>query len=232
MPSGIPRSIEIALAAVALGVMSPALLIAAGFIALTSGFPILFVQHRVGRDGRAFRMYKLRTMRLSTAGPQVTSRDDDRITPVGRVLRKMKIDELPAFWNVLRGDLSLVGPRPEVPRYVDLANPLWREVLRARPGLTDPVTLTLRNEEDLLASIDGNPEEFYRRHIQPFKLSGYLEYLRNRTWRGDLRVLSATARAVVRPSAAPPPTVSEMEEAVTPEGALSGAGRAILSRSL
>ncbi len=133
----------------------------------------------------------------------VTARGDDRVTPVGRFLRRTKLDELPELWNVLKGDMALVGPRPEVPELVDLTDPLWVEVLEARPGLTDPVTVGLRNEELLMAGVEGDRDRFYREVLQPRKLRGYADYLRNRNWRSDLGVLGATAVAILRPGSGP-----------------------------
>ncbi len=112
---------------------------------------------------------------------------------------------------MVRGDLSLVGPRPEVPKYVNLENPLWRKVLEVRPGITDPVTLRLRNEEELLASCEGDPEKFYLNTLQPYKLLGYEQYLRQRTWQSDVRVLLNTVFAVVFPAKAPPPGLGEIQ---------------------
>ena len=129
------------------------------------------------------------------------------MTPVGKLLRKTKLDELPELWNVLKGDMSLVGPRPEVPRYVDLASPAWRLVLEARPGITDPVTMILRNEEALLAKVEGDRELFYLETLQPFKLEGYAEYLRGRNWWTDVKVLWKTFVVVLLPGKALPPTL-------------------------
>jgi lipopolysaccharide/colanic/teichoic acid biosynthesis glycosyltransferase len=143
-------------------------------------------------------------------GPQVTAGDDDRRTAVGKLLRATKLDELPELWNVLVGDMSFVGPRPEVPKYVDLGNPAWRAVLRARPGLTDPVTLRMRNEEELLARVEGDREAYYLRRLQPYKLRGYQEYLERRSFLGDVAVLWKTAVAVALPHRAPPPRPHEI----------------------
>ena len=162
---------------------------------------MLFRQQRVGRKGKNFTLYKFRTMREGCVGPQVTAKGDARITPIGKILRKTKLDEFPEFWNVLKGDLSLVGPRPEVPRYVDLNNQRWQLVLEARPGITDPVTLTLRNEEAILADAKEEHERFYLETLQPLKLQGYLQYLSQRTWRSDLRVLGQTCLIVLFPGA-------------------------------
>ena len=172
--SGIPRVGEAVAALAALLVLSPLICAAALAVAISSRGPVLFRQRRMGRSGREFLLYKLRTMRVQTAaaGPQVTARDDERVTRVGKFLRRTKLDELPELWNVFKGDMSLIGPRPEVPRYVDLSNPQWRLVLEARPGLTDPVTLRLRQEEVLLARVEGDREQFYLKTLQPFKLRG------------------------------------------------------------
>src|SRR5258706_15583075 len=196
---GLPRWSEAVLSF--FGLVLPAAFIAlTGLaIALSSGTPILFSQRRVGQHGRIFELYKLRTMKPSTDGPQVTSGNDARITRLGRFLRHAKLDELPTLWNVLRGDMSLVGPRPEVPRFVDLADPIWQRVLSARPGITDPVTLVLRSEADLLARIEGDTERYYVQQLQPAKLKGYVAYLDERTWRSDLQVLFRTIAAVVVP---------------------------------
>jgi lipopolysaccharide/colanic/teichoic acid biosynthesis glycosyltransferase len=206
---GLPRAVEAAAAAVGLAVAAPFLVLAAAAIVATTGDSPLFRQRRVGRNGRPFRLVKLRTMRRA-AGAEVTARGDERVTRVGRLLRRTKVDELPELWNVLRGEMAFVGPRPEVPRYVDPGDASWRAVLAARPGLTDPVTLRLRNEEELLAGVPGDREAFYRAHLQPWKLRGYTEYLSRRTWRTDLAVLRDTVRAVVRPATAPPPTVDDI----------------------
>src|SRR5437016_5417268 len=140
---GLPRSVDLAAALVGLLLTSPLLLLSALLVGLTSSGGILFRQRRVGQFGRPFDLYKLRTMRPSNRGPQVTSGDDSRITRAGRFLRKTKLDELPTLWNVLKGDMALVGPRPEVPRYVKLDDPFWQLVLATRPGITDPVTVSL-----------------------------------------------------------------------------------------
>lgn len=193
---GLPRAIEAGLACLGLALSSPILLAAAGLVAATSPGPVLFKQQRVGLNGRPFTLLKLRTMKVAPEGSQLTASGDARITAVGRWLRRFKLDEIPQLWNVVRGDMSLVGPRPEVPRYVD-DGPLWRQVLSARPGLTDPVTLRLRDEEALLAGVD-DPESFYRERLLPWKLRGYLDYLQRRSWATDLGVLGATALAVLR----------------------------------
>lgn len=189
----------------ALVVLTPVFVALALGVRLSSSGPVLFRQVRVGRGGKSFTMLKFRTMRVGGRGPQITTAGDDRITRFGGVLRKTKLDELPELWNVLRGDMSIVGPRPEVPSYVDLRDPAWREVLRSRPGITDPVTVSLRSEEDVLASAGGDWESFYRSVLLPYKLEGYLNYLRGRTLGSDLRVLCRTIVAICAPGTVPTP---------------------------
>ena len=207
---GIPRGFEALLALFGLALSTPIFSIAAVAVAFSSPGPILFRQQRIGRGGQAFTLYKLRTMFHRSEGSEVTASGDPRVTTLGRVLRKLKVDEIPQLWNVLVGDMSLVGPRPEVPSYVNLDDPLWREVLSARPGLTDPVTLRLRNEEELLAKVQGDRAVFYRECLQPYKLHGYRKYLSNRSWRSDLLVLSSTLLSVLLPDRTPPPSLQDI----------------------
>jgi lipopolysaccharide/colanic/teichoic acid biosynthesis glycosyltransferase len=196
---GIPRPIEATIGFVGLLICSPVLLLMIVLTRLTSRGPAIFHQVRVGQGGRPFTLYKLRTMRTSGDGPQVTARGDARITWLGAILRKTKLDELPELWNVVRGDMSLVGPRPEVPRYVDLNNPDWRSALSVRPGVTDPVTMRLRDEEALMARVEGDREGFYLNSLQPLKIRGYLAYLSRRTWLTDVQVLFSTVLVVIAP---------------------------------
>lgn len=188
--------LETLIAVSALVLMMPLLLIIALVVALSSRGPIVFRQVRVGRLGREFTMLKFRTMRVNDERLQVTASGDDRVTAVGRVLRRLKLDELPELWNVVRGDLALVGHRPEVPRYVDPEDSEWRRVLEERPGITHPVTLRLADEERLIAAAGGDAEGFYTGQLVPFKLRGYIEYQDVRTAWTDARVLVATAAAM------------------------------------
>jgi lipopolysaccharide/colanic/teichoic acid biosynthesis glycosyltransferase len=201
---GLPRWIDATIASLGLILTAPLVALCGLAIAVTSGFPIMFRQTRVGRNGSNFELYKLRTMKSSTSGPQITSGNDSRITRLGRFLRHTKLDELPTLWNVLRGDMSLVGPRPEVPRFVNPADPIWQKVLSVRPGITDPVTLHLRSEAELLARIEGDTEQYYVNELQPAKLKGYVAYLETRSWRSDLRVILQTFAAVVVPGEVSP----------------------------
>jgi lipopolysaccharide/colanic/teichoic acid biosynthesis glycosyltransferase len=202
--SGLPRGFEVVVSLLGLVLLFPLIAVSAALVVLTSRGGVMFRQQRVGRHGKMFVLYKLRTMRFENRGPLVTSRDDARITPVGRILRQTKLDELPSLWNVLKGDMALVGPRPEVSRYVKLEDSMWQAVLRVKPGITDPVTLQLRNEEELLAQVKGDRETYYASELLPLKLKGYVAYLKERNWRTDLEVLIQTVVAVVGMRSVPP----------------------------
>ncbi len=196
------RTAETVAACAALTVVFPLLCACALLIRFSMGAGVFFRQKRVGRGGRIFTLYKFRTMRESAGGLGITAANDDRITPVGKILRRSKLDELPQLFNVLRGEMSFVGPRPEIPQLVDLDDARWREVLKARPGMTDPVTLEFRSEEKLLAQAEDKIE-FYRQIIQPYKLEGYLKYLRTKNRLTDWQVVFRTAKCVVFPALSP-----------------------------
>ncbi len=211
---GLPRAVDATLALVGLVALSPLLLAAMAAVRLSSRGPVLFRQQRVGRGGRPFTLVKLRTMRHRAAGPGVTAGDDPRVTAVGRVLRLLKLDELPELLNVLRGDMTLVGPRPELPELVDFADPLWQAVLEVVPGLTHPVTVALRHEEKLLAEVTGDRHRFYVDVLQRYKLLGYARYETERNAVSDLGVIVATVAAVAAPGCYPPPSVADVERVV------------------
>lgn len=195
------RVFDVVASAAGLVALAPILGATAALVKLSSPGPVLFKQERVGRGGAPFVLWKFRSMRASGGGPQVTADRDPRITPIGRVLRKTKLDELPELFNVLRGDLSFVGPRPEVARYVSLYPPEDRELLqRFRPGITDPATIRYRNEEEILARAP-DPERAYREEVLPEKLRLYREYLRGASFSNDFKILAATLRVVLVPSA-------------------------------
>jgi lipopolysaccharide/colanic/teichoic acid biosynthesis glycosyltransferase len=162
------------------------------------GRPVFFSQMRVGRYGREFRIWKFRTMRTGVCGGAITASGDPRITRLGARLRRLKLDELPQLYNVLRGDMSLVGPRPESPEYVDGEAPIWKAVLLVRPGITDLATLLFRNEEALLAS-RSDPDGFYRETVLPAKLVLNLQYIRARSLRWDARLIWLTIRYSLSP---------------------------------
>jgi lipopolysaccharide/colanic/teichoic acid biosynthesis glycosyltransferase len=157
--------------------LAPLFLLIAALVKMADGGDVFYRQARVGRGGRQFLIYKFRTMvsAAEKSGPSVTKNGDVRITWIGRILRKTKLDELPQLWNVLKGDMSLVGPRPEVPRYVRYYTPEQRVILWIKPGITDLASLCFRDEEALLANAD-NVEEFYIRYCIPRKIQLNLEY--------------------------------------------------------
>ena len=191
---------ERAVATILLILATPLLLVIAVATVIESGWPFLFLQTRVGRGGRAFRLVKIRSMRQSTKGQSITASGDPRVTRVGKIVRKFKLDEVPQLWNVLRGEMSLVGPRPEIPEFVDLDLPIWKSVLEVRPGITDPVSIAYRDEEKLLAAAD-DPIRYYRETVLPDKLRRNLAYLRKRSLWSDLRVLAETVRCAALPTA-------------------------------
>jgi len=191
----IRRLLDAGIALTLLVLLCPALLFAAVLVLFTSRGSLFYRQKRVGRDGHLFDICKFRTMQAGADrhGPSVTSADDCRITSAGHFLRRSKLDELPQLWNVVRGDMSLVGPRPQVPRFVDCFEPsLRRIVLHVRPGITGPTALHFRHEEILLAD-KPDRENFYIEQILPVKLQMDAEYVRNRSLRNDLRILTQTA---------------------------------------
>jgi lipopolysaccharide/colanic/teichoic acid biosynthesis glycosyltransferase len=192
------RLFDIVCAAIGLLLLSPLLLAVAAWIKLDSAGPVMFRQERVGRFGRTFRIHKFRTMRVDAPrlGPQITIGEDARITRSGRWLRATKVDELPQLWDVLRGAMSLVGPRPEVPRYVAMYPAELREVvLSVRPGITDPASLSFRNESELLAKA-ADPEREYVEVVMPMKLRLAADYVRNASLGGDIRLILATLGAI------------------------------------
>ncbi len=203
---GLPRSLEFIIAAIGLVTLSPVLAICAILVWRSSPGEIFFRQKRVGRGGKLFKLYKFRTMFISNSGLPITAANDCRITGVGRFLRKWKLDELPEIYNVLCGEMSFVGPRPEVPELVDFSNPAWNIILTVRPGITDTVTLCLRNEEAILATVEDK-ESFYREKVQPFKINGYLEYLKNKSLKTDLKIIAQTIKVILFPRTAPPPVL-------------------------
>lgn len=191
-------AVEGCLCALALIVLSPALFLIAVTVFLESGSPILFSQARVGRNGKLFRLLKFRTMYRGMRGPSITAKGDSRVTRAGRVLRKLKLDELPQLWHVVRGEMSLVGPRPELPEFVDMSDPIWRRVLAVRPGITDSVSIAYRNEEEMLATVP-DPIRFYEQVLLPEKLKRNLVHLEKRSLWNDVQVLMGTVRCVAFP---------------------------------
>jgi lipopolysaccharide/colanic/teichoic acid biosynthesis glycosyltransferase len=191
------RGFDLLVAGSALVVLSPIL----GFIAFRiksfDGGPVLYAGRRVGLHGRPFGMYKFRSMVLNAdkIGGSSTPDDDPRITPVGRFLRRYKLDELPQLINVVRGEMSLVGPRPQVQWAVDLYTPEQREVLTVRPGITDYASVRFPNEGEILKG-STDPDRDYMEKIHPEKMRLSLEYVRSRSLLTDFKVLAQTASAI------------------------------------
>jgi len=196
----VKRVFDVAISVAALIVLAPLFLIVSVVVLLASGRPVLFTQERVGMDGRPFWLVKFRTMhREAATGLPLTGRGDPRVTRPGRFLRAAKLDELPQLWNVLRGEMSLVGPRPEVPRYVARYTVEQRRVLEVRPGLTDPASVLFRDEEALIGSVpEGQRETFYLETVLPKKLLMNLEYIDRASVPYDLALVLRTIRIVLR----------------------------------
>lgn len=192
------RTVDVVGAAVGLVVSAPLLVLLSVLVWVDAPGPVFFRQERVGQHGRPFRIWKFRTMvdGAEASGPGVTVARDARITRVGRWLRQTKLDELPQLLNVLGGSMSLVGPRPELPRYVELYSGEERAVLLYRPGITDPATLAFRREEEILAAAE-DPERHYREVVMRDKILLNLEYARRATVWSDVEVIVRTLGAVL-----------------------------------
>ena len=170
----------------------PIFIVVAIFIKMKMpGGPVLFVQKRVGQYGKLFKMYKFRSMTVGHSGSSVSVAGESRITPLGVKLRKYKLDELPELWNVLRGDMSFVGPRPDVPGYADQLKGRDREILKLKPGITGPASMKYRNEEDLLAKVD-DPQKYNDEVIYPDKIRLNLYYLGHYSFIKDIQMILCT----------------------------------------
>jgi lipopolysaccharide/colanic/teichoic acid biosynthesis glycosyltransferase len=190
------RTLDLTLATIGLLLTAP-LLLAVAAAARGSGDtgPFFYRATRIGRGGRHFTLWKVRTMAAGASGPGLTTRSDRRITQLGRPLRRLKIDELPQLWNVIRGDMSLVGPRPEDERYVNWSDPLHRKVFSATPGITGLAQLEYRSEETQLS--DHDTERTYRETILPAKLALDSYYLDHQSMKLDLKIIGRTLVAVL-----------------------------------
>lgn len=193
------RLLDISLSSVALLLLSPILVLAAIAVKLGSTGPVLFRQTRMGKDFKPFQILKFRTMVVDAAkhGGQITAESDPRITRIGHLLRKTKIDELPQLLNVLSGSMSLVGPRPEVPKYVEMFREDYRTILAARPGITDPASIIYRNESSILAQ-STDPEQTYISEILPHKIELAKQYVGSISLPQDVKIVLQTFYAVLR----------------------------------
>ena len=199
--SRLKRGLDLSLSITALIVLSPLLIGVVTLIALTSSGPVFYWQERFGMMGRTFRLWKFRTMRPGAdQGPLITARGDPRVTALGRVLRATKIDELPQLVNVVKGDMSIVGPRPQTIGYVEARREDYDKILQVRPGLTSPATLHFRDEESILGAIPEDTRDlFYSTHIHRIKINLNVEYIQNAGLSYDLSLIAKTAMAVVSP---------------------------------
>jgi lipopolysaccharide/colanic/teichoic acid biosynthesis glycosyltransferase len=191
------RIFDFTVSLVSLILLSPFFILIMAGIIIFDGRPVLFRQMRVGVNGSGFMLNKFRTMRVirGAASGTFDAGDTSRITKIGAFLRKTKLDELPQLWNVFIGDMSFVGPRPEVRKWVDAYPQRWAKVLTVKPGITDPASIYYRNEEELLAQAD-DPVACYRDQILPHKLDLYEEYVRTRTFWGDIFLIFKTIMRV------------------------------------
>ena len=191
------RAFDAVVAALALLILSPLFAVVAIALKLDSRGPVFFMQERIGRGGRPFRMIKFRTMVTDGEGPNVSATRDPRITRIGALLRRCFVDEAPQLINVLRGDMSLVGPRPETPEYVALLSPEERRVLSVRPGMAGPSTLSYSREEPELLARQADPDRYYREHLLHMRVAADLAYLDRPVLSEDVRILARTALFVL-----------------------------------
>lgn len=191
------RLLDTVISLIGLILLSPVLSVVALFVKMHDGGPVMYRAKRVGIRGAIFDLYKFRTMAPNADKMGgITVLGDKRVTPIGRFLRKHKLDELPQLFNVLKGDMSFVGPRPEDPRYVERYTPEQREVLSVPPGITSPASLHFRNEEALLSG--GDWESKYIEQILPRKLAMELEYFPSRSLGGDVRIIIRTLGGILK----------------------------------
>ena len=193
------RLLDIVLSIFGLALLAVPMLIISLLIKLTDFAPVLYRQVRVGKDGKEFKIFKFRSMRVGAEkmGAQITVGRDPRVTPVGRVLRKAKLDELPQLLNVLFGTMSFVGPRPEVPKYVAMYTDEQRKVLSVRPGITDIASVKYRNESELLAEAGDDWERLYVNKVMPDKLQLNLEYIEKQSLWFDIKLIFRTLLRIV-----------------------------------
>jgi len=193
------RLFDITVSLIGILVLSPVLLLVALLIKLDSSGPIFYRGVRIGKDGRAFRIYKFRTMVVNAeklGGPS-TAGDDARLTKIGKLIRKYKLDELPQLFNVLEGDMSFVGPRPEVPLYVNMYTEEEKAILTVKPGITDWASLWNPDEGSILAG-SADPEKAYMEKIRPIKLKLQLEYVKKHSFLTDIKIIFLTILKIIK----------------------------------
>lgn len=212
------RVFDFIVSLVGIVMLSPLFTIAVALIKCTSPGPVIYAQKRVGRNGRLFRLYKFRSMLVNAdrIGTSVTTGNDPRITKTGRILRKTKLDELPQLWNVLKGDMSFVGPRPDVPEIVNTYSPEMKRILSIRPGITSKATLHLRHEEELLA-MANDPDRAYEDIFVPTKVKLAMEHVNRRSFFFDFFVLLQTVWALTGGKILPieeHPIINEIKQSI------------------
>ena len=191
----IKRGFDIIMSAIGIFILSPLLLLLSLAIITNSGLPIFYFQERIGKDGQAFKLMKFRTMKKNSKGPQITRDKDPRITQIGNFLRKYKLDELPQLLNIFLGQMSFVGPRPEVRKYVDLYSEDEKKIISIKPGLTGLDSLNYTQESELLKNTT-DPEKTYINEILPKKIKLNLEYLEERNFNYDISIILSTIKKI------------------------------------
>jgi lipopolysaccharide/colanic/teichoic acid biosynthesis glycosyltransferase len=196
--SRLKRIFDFSFSLIALILLSPLFLLLAILIKLNDKGPVLFCHKRVGREGVPFRMYKFRTMKVLKSAEDGMFQPGNRlrVTTIGKFMRRTKLDELPQLLNVLKGDMSLVGPRPEVELWVTIYPEKWVKILSVRPGMTDNASIVFHDEEDILSK-SRDPEETYRTIILPRKLDLYIDYLNNYSFIRDISIILRTMKTII-----------------------------------
>ncbi|MDA3894048.1 MAG: sugar transferase [Salinivirgaceae bacterium] len=188
----IKETFDYLLATIAIVVLSPVLVIIVLFVSFTMGWPVVFTQVRIGQNGKSFKLHKFRSMKKVKSNTTVAAQEQNRITRFGKFMRKYKFDELPELWNIIRGDMSFVGPRPDVPGYADVLEGSDRIILQLKPGLTGAASLKYMHEEYLLAK-QGNPKEYNDKVIFPDKVLVNKKYMQKWSLLLDLKIIALTA---------------------------------------
>jgi len=192
------RLFDLFLSIPSLFILSPVFLLSAILIKLDTPGPIIFTHTRAGQNGRPFKLYKFRTMvkDASKLGPPITYANDMRITKIGRLLRKFKVDEMLQIINIVKGDMSVIGPRPEIKKYIDIYEKDYRDVLKIKPGMTDYALIAFRNEEEILSSF-SDVEEGYIKEVLPKKIELYRKYMNEMSLGTDIRIFFATIYEII-----------------------------------
>lgn len=204
------RLYDILLVLISIWILAIPSIIIAMYIALCHGRPVIFCQTRVGFGGNTFILFKFRTMDSHLEGPALTVDRDPRIQTWGHRLRRFRIDEIPQLFNIIRGEMSFVGPRPEIPEFVNMDNPIQRSVLQVRPGLVDSATLYWADTESILLSCANNSETYYRNVILPDKLAKSMKDIETKSFKGDLRLMLGVFQRLLKSTLKSKSTRSEM----------------------